>query len=246
MDRSVTRTLEQQVYATLRQWLVVGSLVPGEKLSLRTIAARLEVSVQPVRGAVARLVADAALEVLPNRAVRVPVIDAPRFDELTLIRLGIEGFAAQRAAQVRDASQLAAIRLHEAAFRAQAQRRVPDAAEAIAANQRLHFAVYAAAGLPTLMPIIEGLWLRIGPLINFDLRSAAALENFAKSVRCHAAMVDGIARGDAEAARRGLVDDIEGAAKRIAMRLAGGAPPLALSASQPSAARGRGGRTREA
>src|SRR5512145_1207702 len=64
-------TMAARVYAELRERLVAGMLEPGQKVSLRTIAERLGVSVQPVREAVSRLVADRALVVLPNRAVRV-------------------------------------------------------------------------------------------------------------------------------------------------------------------------------
>lgn len=212
-------TLGRQVHDAVRHWLIAGELVPGEKLSLRTIAARLAVSVQPVREAVARLVAEQALEVLPNRAVRVPVLDAATFDELTLLRLGIEGFAVERAAARRSGDDLAAMRRCEAEFRRHGERPRPDLKAAIAANQALHFVVYRAAGLPPLLPIVEGLWLRIGPLINLDLRSGDSRERIAKSVRCHAAMVDGVERAEAQAARAGLVADIEGAARHIRARL---------------------------
>ena len=67
-------TLGTQVYDALRDLLIAGGLAPGERLSLRTVAERLGTSMMPAREAVSRLVADEALEVLPNRAVRVPVI----------------------------------------------------------------------------------------------------------------------------------------------------------------------------
>jgi DNA-binding GntR family transcriptional regulator len=216
-------TLGRHVHAELRERLICGALVPGEKLSLRTVAAQIGVSVQPVREAVARLVADQAFEVLPNRAVRVPVLDVGRFVELTTIRLALEGMAAERAAALRSEVDLARMRRHEAAFARQQKSGRPDLAAAIRANQALHFAVYRAAGLPSLVPMIEGLWLRIGPLINLDLRGGSGPARMAKSVRCHARMVDGIAARHAGRARAGLQADIEGAARHIAARLGSGA-----------------------
>jgi DNA-binding GntR family transcriptional regulator len=211
------------VAAELRERLISGALVPGEKLSLRTVAAQIGTSVQPVREAVARLVAEHAFEVLPNRAVRVPVLDVERFAELTTIRLAIEGLAAERAAGLRSEAELAEMRRHEAAFARQQARASPDLAAAIRANRALHFAVYHAAGLPSLLPIIEGLWLRIGPLINLDLRDGSGPLRMAKSVRCHARMVQGIAAGSGSRARAGLEADIEGAARHIETRLRSGA-----------------------
>ena len=215
-------TLGRHVHAELRERLISGALVPGEKLSLRTVAAQIGVSVQPVREAVARLVADQAFEVLPNRAVRVPVLDVERFIELTTIRLALEGLAAERAAGLRTAAELGEMRRFEAAFQRQQQSARPDLAAAIRANRALHFAVYRAAGLPTLVGLIEGLWLRIGPLINLDLRDGSGPVRMAKSVRCHARMVGGIANGHAARARAGLEADIGGAARHIEARLRSG------------------------
>ena len=75
-------TLSAGVLATLRGQLVAGQLAPGDRLSLRTLALRLGVSMQPVRDAVARLVAERALEVTPKRAVQVPLMSASQFREL--------------------------------------------------------------------------------------------------------------------------------------------------------------------
>ena len=67
------QTLGERAYAKLADLLISGRLAPGEKLSLRAAADVLGVSIMPVREAVSRLVADKALEVTPNRAVRVPL-----------------------------------------------------------------------------------------------------------------------------------------------------------------------------
>ena len=86
-------TLGERVTGELRALLIAGRLAPGEKLSLRRVAEALGVSMMPVREAVSRLAADKALEVLPGRAVRVPVLTLAQFRELTRIRLVVEGFA---------------------------------------------------------------------------------------------------------------------------------------------------------
>ena len=211
-------TLAVQVLDQLRGLLIAGALSPGEKLSLRTVADRLGVSMTPVREAVARLIAERALEVLPNRAVRVPVISLQQFRELTAIRLAIEGFAAERAAQVRTAHDLAAIARHDAAFRRQCGRRQRDADAAVRANAAFHFAVYGAAGLPTLLPIIEGLWLRIGPVLNLDMRSSAARLVMGGAERCHSTLLAAIESRRPRAARAALARDIRRAAAYIESR----------------------------
>ncbi|HEX6980200.1 MAG TPA: GntR family transcriptional regulator [Alphaproteobacteria bacterium] len=208
-------TLGERVHAELRDLLIGGELAPGQKMSLRSVAETLGVSIMPVREAVARLVADQSLEVLPNRAVRVPLMTRTRFRELTTVRLAVEGFAAEAAARNRSASDLAAMRRFEEAFLAEAHSPRPRLARAVRANKELHFAVYRATGLPTLVGIIEGLWLKIGPVLNLDLKASPARLRTGGAAEHHRRLVAAIEAGDAAAARDALVGDIKGAAAFI-------------------------------
>ena len=83
-------TLGERVTAELRALLVAGRLAPGEKLSLRRVAEALGGAMMPVREAVSRVAADGALEELPGRAVRVPMLTLGQFRELTRLRLVVE------------------------------------------------------------------------------------------------------------------------------------------------------------
>ena len=107
------QTLGDRAYAQLSELLISGRMAPGEKLSLRQTAEVLGVSIMPVREAVSRLVADGALEVTPNRAVRVGVMTAAQFRDLTQARVAIEGHTAALAARNwrRTAVLLAALTL---------------------------------------------------------------------------------------------------------------------------------------
>ncbi len=219
-------TLGDRTYRQISELLISGQLQPGDKLSLRSVGDRLGVSMQPVRAAVARLVADQALEVAPNRAIRVPVMTVDRFRELTDIRLAIEGFAAETAAVRRSDRDLVLVRRCDAAFRRQCLARHPDLDAAVSANRDLHFAVYRAAAMPSLLPIIEGLWLRIGPVLNLDMRADVRRLRENRAEACHAALARALDAKDPAAARAALESDIRGAATFILARglLADGIP----------------------
>jgi len=208
-------TLGERVHAELRELLMSGELAPGQKMSLRSVAETLGMSIMPVREAVARLVSDQSLEVLPNRAVRVPLMSRARFRELTCVRLAVEGFAAEEAARNRSASDLVAMQRFEEAFLDQARSPDPQADQAVRANKELHFAVYRATGLPTLVGIIEGLWLKIGPVLNFDLKISPDRLRTGGAVEQHRRLVAAVSAGDGATARKALTDDIEGAATFI-------------------------------
>jgi len=212
------RTLGETVYAHLSELLVSGRLAPGERLSLRDSAAALGVSVMPVREAVSRLVADHALEVAPNRAVRVPTMTVAQFRALADTRKAVEGLAASRAALHRTPEQLGAIRASEAAFRAMAQRRRPDKIRAVALNRDVHFTIYGACGLEPLREIIVGLWLKAGPVINLDLREHPQRLRTGSAVQHHAAALAAIEAGDGDAAAQAISADIQDAADFIIAR----------------------------
>jgi len=178
----------------------------------------LGVSIMPVREAVSRLVADKALEVTPNRAVRVPLLSAEQFRDLTKVRIAIEGHAAEQAARQRDQNDLLSIARAEEAMRVESESATPDLPRAVELNKTFHFAVYEAAHSPILVEIIRALWLKAGPVINLDLR--ANPERLAKgdAIKCHADVRKAIAAGNGAVAREGIAADISGAAEFILSR----------------------------
>lgn len=215
LDPIERMTLGDRVHGQLSDLLVSGQLAPGETLTLRSIAATLGVSIMPVREAVTRLMADGALEVLPNRSIRVPPMSAAVFGDLARARIEIEGFAASLAATGRTAADLDAIARAERAFADEAALPEPDPARVISLNKEFHFAIYAAAGSPVLMSIISGLWLKAGPVINLDFRSSRKRLASGGAVRRHARAAQAVGAGDADLARAAIAEDIRSAADFI-------------------------------
>lgn len=212
------QTLGGRTYAQLSDLLISGRMAPGEKISLRQTAEVLGVSMMPVREAVSRLVADGALEVTPNRAVRVRLMTAAQFRDLTQARIIIEGHVAAAAARSRTDSDLKSIARAEAAMRSESRAAKPNLPRAVEHNKSFHFAVYEAAHSATLLDIIRALWLKAGPVINLDLR--ANPERLAKgdAIRFHAKVLAAIKAGDEASAREGIAGDIGNAAEVILAR----------------------------
>lgn len=211
-------TLAERVYRHLAERLITGRFAPGDKLSLRAVSEALGLSIMPVREAVSRLAAEGALLVEPKRAVTVPLMHAAQFRDITRIRVEIEGFAAALACADPAPGAVAAIEACEAEFRALSEQPEPDLIQAVAANQAFHFAVYRAAGSPELLAIIERLWLRVGPIINLDLRGDPARLRKGGAVLAHRACLEAIRQGQPEAARAAIAADITGAATFILSR----------------------------
>ncbi|RYF32845.1 MAG: GntR family transcriptional regulator, partial [Comamonadaceae bacterium] len=237
------QTLSGDVYKQLSDLLMSGRAMPGEQLSLRTIAEGLGVSVMPVREAVHRLLSEKALELLPNRVLRVPTMTVRQFREITDIRVHLESLATARAASLIDAAGLQEIVAVNERFAREMALKRPNSSNLIALNKELHFAIYRQACMPMLLEMIESLWLRIGPILNYDFRSGSARVTEHVSVDHHERIIAALRKHDAAAASAALAGDLLGAADYIVsagVLLAEEAAPPVQPRTGSTAAAGRG------
>lgn len=205
-------TLGDHVLAQIRELLLSGKVMPGEVLSLRPTALALGVSMTPVREAVYQLVAERALLIAPNRSIKVPVLSAEEFCEVTRLRLLNEGYAVERAIKNVNRPLLKELRtLNRSLAEAMGQSAEDpdrDNSDIVALNKTLHFTLYEAAGMPLLTKVIEGCWLRIGPILNYDLRKGSERTREQHAVKFHDELIAALERGDATAAKTALFQDI--------------------------------------
>lgn len=89
-------TLSLQVYHTIRDRIFRGEWLPGTRLTLRSLAADLGTSVQPVRDAIGKLTVERVLILRPNYSVQIPEIDRAMMDEIFAVRNILEAEAARR------------------------------------------------------------------------------------------------------------------------------------------------------
>lgn len=194
---------QDAAYTRLRQWLTVGQVLPGQRLKIHDVAQRLGMGVMPVRAALQRLAAEGALVNTPHAGVMVPKLSVAEFDDVLDMRLLLEGTAAERGAHRIDAAGLHSLRgLHERMGHALQHGHGKDYLDA---NELFHVRLYQAAGSPTLMALIETVWLKIGPLSNrlFDAEGAAAVLNHA-----HDDALRALQRQDTAGVRRAIERDL--------------------------------------
>lgn len=204
LGRIERETVQERVYATLRDKLMRGAFAPGQKLKIAELASALGTSAMPVRDALNRLAAERAVESLPNRGVRVPALSKESLHDLREARLAVEGLAVERAASNISGETLKALRqLIDAQSATDSDHVSEGSAEQ---NRAFHFALYRESKSTVLLPIIESLWLQCGPYLRnasemFDGREGRGTD-------FHVEIVDALARGDSRAARLALQSDI--------------------------------------
>jgi len=151
----------QWVYQLLRSNLLCGRVEPGKPLTIRGLAEILHVSPMPVREALHRLACEGAVEVKNNRRVIVPMMTAEKFSELCDLRILLETHAAEGALPYIKKSDIAILERLDAEIDAAVERN--DADYISLNNQAFHRHLYSANPFQISVPLIESLWLQLGP-----------------------------------------------------------------------------------
>jgi DNA-binding GntR family transcriptional regulator len=202
-------TTHEDVYARLKRAIMSADYVPGERLVVAKLEKVFGTSAMPIREALRRLVAEQALQNNPNRGVEVPQMTASRLMDLRRVRCEIEGKAAEWAALTITRPELARLQEIQADMNRMAS---SESAEGyLDLNLDFHFTIYKAARSPLLMPIIESLWMQVGPCLN-TMRGEATL---GLGMDHHEAMIAALRKGDGAGARAALQEDISEAADII-------------------------------
>ena len=156
--------LSEVVYARLRRALMRAELKPHERLKVRDLAQQMGTSETPVREALFQLAHEGAIEIRPRYYIRVKRLTLREYTEIRDIRMNLEPMAAERALPfINDdiIEQLAAA--HEALIAAEAAHDWPTALQT---NFDFHFGLYSRSGMSTLTEVLEGLWIRVGPVLS--------------------------------------------------------------------------------
>lgn len=157
-------TLADRAYEQLRAALTTGSFFPGQKLTIRKIAAILGVSATPVRDAISRLLFERVLECDINRNVFVPRLDAQRLRHIYALRIALEGLAAEEGTRVLTDEDVDRLEQVQLALIAAMDRQ--DYSRVLVENEKFHFGIYSACGNPLLVEAIQQLWIKLGPTMN--------------------------------------------------------------------------------
>lgn len=160
-------TRQEWVYQQLKEAILGGQFVPGRSVTLRGIAAMLDVSLTPVREAMRRLVAERALESHGNRRVTVPKMTPSKLDELCSVRVALETLAAERALHAIDDERIA--RLWQLNDSIDDAVNAGDIAAYLHRHREFHFTFYDVGEGHVIMPLIESVWLQFSPFMRLAI-----------------------------------------------------------------------------
>lgn len=146
-------TISSQIVLRLRAAIVSGELPAGSKINLEQLRFLMQVSLSPLREALARLIADGLVAFEDNRGYRVAPVSREDFEEVVRLRLQFETFALREAIARGDlgweSDVMRALHLVNRTERDAARPETLEAWET--AHRGFHLALISGCGLPKLL-----------------------------------------------------------------------------------------------
>lgn len=216
------KTLVEQVHERILDAICSGALAPGERVTQDELAARLQVSRQPVMTALGLLKQQGFVVEHGRRGLQVAPVDRARFDAIYQFRSALEPLAASLAATQATPAQMARGRALVEHGRAVAD--AGDGAAALQADVEFHAWIYEASGNPLIVQSMQTHWQHLRRAMSEVLRRPP----LARAVWGeHAAILEAIAARQPDAAAQAIRAHVHTAHERVGAEL----PPDERSAA---------------
>lgn len=207
--------LTQRAYQHIHGKLTGGALSPGVRLSNRTFAKEMGISLTPIRGAFNRLISEGLLEYRPGLGVFVPMPNRREIEELYEFRETLECAAVGKVCgnpspRMFEEMESSLAELDEIVERLeQAGRTFKDEQQLERlrlVDIRFHLALLRAAGNRRMVETVED--LRIRTRIVCHRFQDEEFSNLPRTADEHRRIIEALRDGDAKEARRVLSDHI--------------------------------------
>jgi DNA-binding GntR family transcriptional regulator len=201
------------VFQMLRQSILDQTFAPGSRLQLDELAAKLDVSVTPIKDAINRLAAEGLVEVKPRSGTFVSQISVEELAESLEMRCAIEYFAARAVVQRATADDLRELGL----LVEDLDRPIETNEERVVheqKNRELHERVVSLAGNRKMLEYYRSLNTHIS-MARVHYTSEAWKSRLEQERREHHEILRCIERRDANALADTLRDHIQGAANAL-------------------------------
>lgn len=188
------QTKNDIVYNALKEQIVTGELLPGERITVMQCAEEFGVSAMPVREALKRLQQEGLVTITPHAGAQVVKCDDKHYHEITELRMLLEPYAAKLATSRLTEKDLD--KLAEILTQMQTCVEEQDNVGYSELNTKFHHYIYDRCGNETLVETINSLWEKTRMSKNIFLMER---ERIGPSLEEHRECLECLRRGDPEA-----------------------------------------------
>jgi DNA-binding GntR family transcriptional regulator len=197
-----------EAYEKLRDWIIAGTLKPGENLRDQEIARLLGISRTPVREALRRLEDEGFVETALNRWTRVAPLDLKKAIEIYSVIEALEIFALEKARLTPQDLQ----NMMDANNLMRASLQTKKALSALRADEAFHGIWIARAQNSELWVLVAQLKTK---MLRVELAYWDRAAQTSRSVREHAAIITALQKGSRRGAIAALKQNWEGSMERL-------------------------------
>jgi DNA-binding GntR family transcriptional regulator len=186
----------KRAYELIREQITTLELDPGSLIDEQLLAQRLDMGLVPVREALKLLAHENLVVITPRHGLYVAGVNVPDLEQLSEMRLALEGLSARLAAQRATADDIVVL---QALRREQANTPAEDSRRLFDVDHKFHQAIARAAhnkyledSLERLFGLSQRLWYLALPRLGF----------LSGAVEKHLEMVEAIQNGDGDTAEK--------------------------------------------
>lgn len=216
------QSLVDAVAERIEAAIISGALEPGSRLSEQALAASLGVSRGPLREAIRRLEGRKLLQRTPNIGVRVAALSLKDLHEILQVREALEGMAAGLAAKNMTDAEVAALK---SLLDKHGQQKSVQEGKGYYQESKdfdFHFRIVTGSRNERLQEMLMGDLYHL--LRIYRYKSSTKPGRAQQALHEHEAVVDAIARRDAQAAEQKMREHLRNARLYVEEQLAAAEP----------------------
>lgn len=163
--------LQGVVYERLRKAILEGRIEPGNQIKIGDLAARLNVSANPIREALRQLEAEGMVSFLPNRRIMVNKLSRKDLYDIYSLLIPMEKIALEKCFSALDTSVLKALSIYcEKMSHADI-----NGPQWIEFNNSFHRTIHELSGSPRLQKITRSLRANVAPYFYLVVRDRSRI-----------------------------------------------------------------------
>lgn len=199
----------QLAVQVLREAILRGDLVPGQKLKQQYLSEQLGMSATPIREVLRVLETEGLVVYVPYKGVFVPDVSPAETEEIAPIRVALEGLAVRLAVPRMTDEDIS--RVETAQMQMEQAWQDMNLSEVRRHNYTFHMTIYTRCNSNVLCQLIQRVWPRFATDVLWMIPGRTE-----RSLAQHRAILQAIKDRDAERAAALLAEHITTAGKSIA------------------------------
>jgi DNA-binding GntR family transcriptional regulator len=197
--------IKKQVYEEIKNCILSFVFIPGQGLSEKEIALRLNVSRTPVREAFIQLAQEGIVEIFPQRGTFVSLINESDVIQSQFIRKTLEVEVVKRVAEIRDEQTLT--KLYEIIEEQMKAKAAQNFELFYKKDDEFHQQIIYSSGYPKVWETIQ----MVGPQMNrLRFLSIPADSQMERIIEQHKKIVEAIAKKDEQESQNLMFLHLEG------------------------------------